>query len=84
MITLRSNPFEPMLASLKVVPPALTSGLLVFMTILFIVGVAVPGFNESLQLQKSTFTKLECELFDFFLFFLFLMSAILFSLYIYI
>lgn len=56
------NPFEPMVASLKVMPPAISGGIIVFMTILFFVGVAVPGFNDSLKLQKSTFSNLERKL----------------------
>lgn len=49
------------MASLKVMPPAISGGLMVFMTILFFVGVAVPGFNDSLKLQKSTFSNFERE-----------------------
>lgn len=55
------NPFDSMMASLKVVPPALTSGLMAFMFVLFVIGIAVPDFNDSLKLQKSTFTKFECK-----------------------
>lgn len=62
-VIVRKNPFEPMVASLKVMPPALTGGLLIFMTILFFVGVANPDLNDSLKLQKSTFSNLEREFF---------------------
>lgn len=48
-----------MVASLKVWPPAISGGIVIWMTILFFIGVARPGFNDSLKLQKSTITNLE-------------------------
>jgi membrane associated rhomboid family serine protease len=53
------NPLDTLFNVFKTVPPALTSGLALFMTILFFVSVAFPTLNESLALNARLLTKIE-------------------------
>lgn len=50
-----------LLNAFKYPPPALTFGLLVFMSILFIAGVIFPGINDNLCLSYELFTRLQCK-----------------------
>lgn len=53
------NPLDSLFNVFKTVPPALTSGLALFMTLLFFASVAFPGLNESLALNARLLKNFE-------------------------
>ncbi|CDO56157.1 similar to Saccharomyces cerevisiae YPL246C RBD2 Possible rhomboid protease [Geotrichum candidum] len=53
------NPLDTLFNVFKTVPPALTSGLALFMVILFFASVAFPTMNESLALNSRLLTNFE-------------------------